>query len=63
MSSKMTEEDQNKTVNIKQFGSHATVSLPNGSWVEYEYSTGDMMCWDSRKRKNFSSLMSTEEAE
>ena len=59
----MTEEAQKKTVNIKDFGSHATVSLPNGSWIEYEYSTGNIMGWDSRNRKNFSSLMSTEEAE
>lgn len=58
----MTEEEK-KTVRVKYFGSHATVSLPNGSWLDYEFESGDMMCWDSRLEKNFSSLMSTEEAE
>jgi len=58
----MIKEDK-KSVDIKEFDKHVTISLPNGSWIEYDYDTGDIMGWDVRKRKNFTSLMSTEELE
>jgi hypothetical protein len=59
----MTEEAQKKTVGVTYYGSHIVIEFPNGSWIDHEFESGDIMGWDSRLEKNFSSLMSSEEAE
>ena len=57
----MPKLEQKKTVCIAHFQTHLNIALPNGSWVSFEYGTGDIMGWDSRQRKNFSSSASSVE--
>lgn len=49
------------TVKIDCYTDHVTVTFPDGSWLEYENNTGDMLGYDVRKKKNFSSLLNESE--
>lgn len=57
----MPQLEQKKTVCIAHYQTHVNIALPNGSWVSFEYESGDMMGWDSRQRTNFGSSTSSVE--